>query len=309
MLQESGNGAGSSTNHTFSLSDYHRGIQRVLLLTLLLNLIVVVGKLIAGFMAGSLSVISDAIHSSVDSLNNIVGLVVMRFATAEADDDHPYGHGKFETLAAFVIAGFLFVTCYQLGGSALQRLFRGQAAAPEITSLTIGVMVATILVNIIVTVYEQREGNRLKSDFLIADAIHTRSDVVVSVSILIGLLFVRRGYVWLDSVLTLLVAVVIAWNGYKIFKATVPILVDAAPVPAHRIADIVENVPGVHSVHDIRSRGRAGEMFIEMHLHISPEIEHDHVRAHEVTEIIEQRLEQEFGRVRTTIHVEPTPES
>ena len=309
MPEESGNGAGAVAQQGLTLSEYHRGIQRVLLLTLVLNLAVVAGKLIAGLLAGSLSVISDAIHSSVDSINNIVGLVVMRFATAEADDDHPYGHGKFETLAAFVIAGFLFVTCYQLGISALQRLWNGDAAAPEITSLTLGVMVATIVTNIIVTVFEQYEGKRLKSDFLIADAIHTRSDVFVSVSILLGLLFVRQGYVWVDSVLTLIVAVVIAWNGYKIFQATVPILVDAAPVPAPRIAEIVERVAGVHSVHDIRSRGRAGEMFVEMHLHISPDIEHDHVRAHEVTEIIEQRLEEEFGRVRTTIHVEPTPES
>ncbi|MFN0084875.1 MAG: cation diffusion facilitator family transporter [Blastocatellia bacterium] len=306
MLREYGNDTGVPGNNMLSLADYHRGIQRVLVLTLVLNLSVVIGKMVAGLLAGSLSVISDAIHSSVDSINNIVGLVVMRFATAEADDDHPYGHGKFETLAAFVIAGFLFVTCYQLGGSALRRLLGGPSPAPEITSLTIGVMIATIVINIIVAVYERREGIRLKSDFLIADAIHTRSDVVVSASILVGLLFVRQGYVWLDSVLTLGVAVVIAWNGYQIFKSTVPILVDAAPVPADQIAGIVEKVAGVHSVHDIRSRGRAGEMFIEMCLHISPEIEQDHVRAHEITEIIEHRLEQEFGRVHATIHVEPT---
>jgi cation diffusion facilitator family transporter len=285
---------------------YRRGVRRVLLVTLALNIAVVIGKLIAGLLAESLSVISDAIHSSVDSINNIVGLVVMRFATAEADEEHPYGHAKFETLAAFVIAGFLFVTCYQLALSALGHLFGEQAPAPEITRLTIGVMIATIVANVIVTVYEHREGQRLKSDFLIADAIHTRSDVAVSVSILIGLLFIQRGYVWLDALLTLGVAGVIAWNGYKIFKATAPILVDAAPVSADRIARIVESVPGVHSAHDIRSRGRAGEMFIEMHLHLLPEVERDHIKAHDITEIIEQRLEQEFGRVRATIHVEPT---
>jgi cation diffusion facilitator family transporter len=289
--------------------DYRRGVRRVLLLTLALNVAVVIGKLIAGLLAGSLSVISDAVHSSVDSINNLVGLAVMRFATQEPDDEHPYGHEKFETLAAFAIAGFLFVTCYQIALSAIQRLFTSDAPAPEISALTLGAMIATIIVNIIVTVYERREGRRLQSEFLIADATHTRSDVVVSCSILIGLLFVRLGYVWLDPLLALGVAVVIAWSGYQIFKATVPVLVDAAPVPAERIAHLVESVPGVHSVHDIRSRGRSNGMFVEMHLHVSPEIEHDHIASHSVTEEIERKLERELGAVTVTIHVEPLPEA
>lgn len=288
-------------------NDYHRGVRYVLLLTLWLNLAVVAGKLTAGLLAGSLSVISDAIHSSVDSINNIVGLVVMRFATAEPDDEHPYGHAKFETLAAFAIAGFLFVTCYQIAMSAIQRLIGPEAPPPEISMLTISVMIVTIIVNLIVTVYEHREGQRLQSEFLIADAIHTRSDVFVSYSILTGLIFVRLGYVWIDSAMALLVAVVIAWNGYKIFKATVPVLVDAAPVPAEQIAVLVEAVAGVFSVHDIRSRGGAGRMFIEMHLHVQPEFERDHVATHEITEEIERRLEEVYGHVIATIHVEPLP--
>lgn len=286
---------------------YRRGVRRVLLVTLALNIVVVIGKLIAGALAGSLAVISDAIHSSVDSLNNIVGLVVMKYATAEPDEGHPYGHAKFETLAAFAIAGFLFVTCYQLSLSAVRRLWAHDAPSPEITSLTIGVMVGTIIANIIVTVYERREGRRLQSDFLIADSTHTRSDVLVSCSVLAGLALIRAGYVWLDPVISLGVAVVIAWSGYQIFKATVPVLVDAAPVPASRIAEIVQSVPGVHSAHDIRSRSQGGEMFVEMHLHVANEIERDHVASHAITEEIERRLESEFGKVTATIHVEPLP--
>lgn len=285
--------------------EYRRGVRRVLLLTLILNLTVVAGKLVAGLWAGSLSVISDAIHSSVDSLNNIVGLLIVRYAQAEPDEGHPYGHTKFETLAAFAIAGFLFVTCYQICVSAFSRIFEGEAAAPEITALTLGVMLVTIVANIIVTVYEQREGRRLQSDFLIADAIHTRSDVFVSCSILFSLIFIRAGYHWLDPLASLGVAGVIAWNGFKIFKSTVPVLVDASPVSPQRIARIAESVPGVFSVHDVRARGRAGEMFIEMHMHIEPDKERDHIVSHAITEEVERRLAAEFGRVVVTIHVEP----
>lgn len=288
--------------------DYQRGVRHVLLLTLMLNLAVVAGKLIAGLLAGSLSVISDAIHSATDSLNNIIGLVVTKYSAAEPDETHPYGHAKFETLAAFVIAGLLFVTCYQIGVSAISRLFAKDNAPPEITALTIGVMVVTIIINIIVTVYEQREGKRLNSQFLIADAIHTRSDVLVSLSVLAGLLLVKMGYVWLDPVVSLGVAAFIAWNGYQIFKTTVPVLVDAAPVPLQSIAAIVEGVPGVHSVHDVRARMLGGEMFVEMHLHIAAKIEEDHILSHTITEAVERKLIQEFGKVTATIHVEPLPE-
>ena len=291
-----------STNQTVV---YQAGVRRVLWVTLALNVAVVIGKLIAGFLADSLSVISDAIHSSVDSVNNVVGLVVMKYATAEPDEEHPYGHAKFETLAAFCIAGFLFVTCYQLALSAIQRLWANDASAPEITALTLGTIVVTILVNLFVTWFERREGERLQSAFLIADAAHTRSDVLVSCSVLAGLLLIKSGYTWFDPVISLGVAVMIAASGYQIFRATVPVLVDAAPVPAQRIAEIVQSVPGVHSVHDIRSRNHGGEMFIEMHLHIDDEESHDHISIHEVTEEVEQRLGQEFGRVVATIHVEP----
>ncbi|HKX33241.1 MAG TPA: cation diffusion facilitator family transporter, partial [Blastocatellia bacterium] len=254
-------------------NEYRYGVRRVLLITLGFNIAVVAGKLIAGLLAGSLSVISDAIHSMVDSINNLVGLFVVKYATAEPDEGHPYGHAKFETLAAFTIAGFLFVTCYEIGLGAFKRLFQSDVPPPRITALTIGTMLATIIVNLIVTVYERREGRRLKSEFLVADAIHTRSDVLVSSSVLIGLVLIRMGYVWLDPVVSLGVAAFIAWNGYQIFKATVPVLVDAAPVPPSRITEIVRSVAGVHSIHDIRSRSQGGEMFIEMHLHVVPEIE------------------------------------
>ena len=287
---------------------YHRGVRRVLIVTLALNVVVVAGKLAAGLLAGSLSVVSDAIHSSVDSLNNIVGLVVMKYATAEPDESHPYGHAKFETLAAFAIAGFLFVTCYQIALSAIKRVIAHETPAPEITALTIGVMVGTIICNIIVTIYERREGRRLQSAFLIADSAHTRSDVLVSCSVFTGLFLIRAGYVWLDPVISLGVAVVIAWSGYQIFRTTVPILVDAAPVPSWHIAEVARSVPGVHSAHDIRSRSQGGEMFVEMHLHLESEFERDHIASHAITEEIERRLEAEFGRVTATIHVEPLPE-
>jgi cation diffusion facilitator family transporter len=285
---------------------YKRGVRQVLLITLCLNVAVVIGKLIVGLLAGSLSVVSDAIHSAGDSINNIVGLVVMRYATAEPDEEHPYGHDKFETLAAFTLAGFLFFTCYELCVSAFKRLVSGDVSQPKISALTFGMMIATIIINLIVTTYEHRCGKRLKSKLLIADAIHTRSDVLVSCSVLIGLFLIQRGYIWLDPLVSFGVAVFIAWNSCQIVKVTAPVLVDAAPVPPTHITEIVENVPGVHSVHHVRSRAHGNEIFIEMHLRVSPGIERNHVVSHAITEMAAQGVvEEEYRRVTATFHLEP----
>jgi cation diffusion facilitator family transporter len=285
---------------------YKRGVRQVLLITLCLNVAVVIGKLTVGLLAGSLSVVSDAIHSAGDSINNIVGLVVMKYATAEPDEGHPYGHAKFETLAAFTLAGFLFVTCYELCVSAFKRLVSDHASQPKISALTFGVMIATIIINLIVTTYEHRCGKRLKSKLLIADAIHTRSDVLVSCSVLIGLFLIQQGNIWLDPLVSFGVAAFIAWNGCQIVKVTAPVLVDAAPVPPTHITEIVESVPGVHSVHHVRSRALGNEIFIEMHLRVSPGVEHSHVVSNAITEMAAQGLvEEEYRRVTTTFHLEP----
>src|SRR5262249_11747573 len=296
---------------SFQVSDstkdvYKRGVRQVLLITLCLNVAVVIGKLIVGLLAGSLSVVSDAIHSAGDSINNIVGLVVMRYATAEPDEEHPYGHAKFEALAAFTLAGFLLVTCYQLCASAFKRLVGSHATQPKISALTFGMMIATIIINLIVTIYEHRCGKRLNSKFLIADAIHTRSDVLVSCFVLIGLFLIRQGNIWLDPLVSFGVAAFIAWNSFQIVKVTAPVIVDAAPVPPTRITEIAESVPGVHSVHNVRSRAHGNEIFIEMHLRVSPGAERNHVVSHAITEIAARGVvEEEYRRVTTTFHLVP----
>lgn len=285
-------------------SDERYGIEvrRVLRVTLVLNLLVVAGKFIAGTLAGSLSVTSDAIHSSADSLNNVVGLVIIRIASAPADAGHPYGHHKFETLGAFGIAGFLAITSFEVALGAARRLLGWTSSDIEVTALTLGVMAATLAVNIFVWSYERRRARELNSSFLKADSKHTLSDIFVSASVLAGLLLVQRGSVHVDAYLALGVAVVIAFASYQIFSSTIPVLVDSAPLSTEHVAKIVRETPGVESVHEILSRGVPGKIFISMHLVVTPQ---NTLEAHAVTEEVERRLEREFGPCQVTIHVEP----
>src|SRR5688572_26671049 len=128
-------------------------VRRVLRLTLLANLAVVVGKVFAGLAANSLSVLADAAHSSVDAWNNVMALVIARVAAKAPDEEHPYGHAKFETLGALVIVAFLSVTVYELLKSAFVRL-AGGGTTPEATPLAIGVMLGSAVVSLIVARYE-----------------------------------------------------------------------------------------------------------------------------------------------------------
>ena len=281
---------------------YGREVRQVLGITLALNLVVVAGKLVAGLRAGSLSVISDALHSSADSLNNLVGLAIIRMARAAPDEEHPYGHHKFETVATFAIAGFLLVTAFEVAVGAAKRLLGWSSSEVEVTSLTVGVMVATVAVNIFVWTYESRRGKALNSSFLIADSKHTLSDIFVSLSILVGLVLVRQGMTHVDPILAFFVAGIITYAAYQIFASTIPVLVDSAPLSSEYIAKIVRQTPGVESVHEIRSRGVPGRIFISMHLVVTPT---NTFEAHAVTEEVERRLAEKVGPCSVTIHVEP----
>lgn len=282
-------------------SDYARGVKRVLWITLFLNLAVALAKLVVGLATNSLSLLGDAAHSAIDSVNNVVGLVAVTIAARDPDENHPYGHSKFETLAAFVLSGLLFVTAVEILLEAARRLLGRTEATPEATPAAFAVVLGTLLVNLAVTRYEARSGRRLGSDFLLADAAHTRSDVLVTATVLASLTLVHFGMQRVDAILSLVIAGLIGRIGYGIFLHTIPILVDASAVDVSHLQSIVRAVPGVHSAHAVRSR-RAGDMvFIDMHLLVDAT---DTESAHALTEAVEAALGQAYGPVSATIHVE-----
>src|SRR5438093_6371168 len=135
-------------------------IRRVLFGLLFANLVVVAAKVGVGLLAHSLAVLGDALHSGVDALNNVLGLVVMRVATKAPDEDHPYGHGKFETLGALAIVGFLSITCFELVRQAANR-FSGDHRTPLLTEIQFATLVLTLGVNLVIAWYENRRGREL----------------------------------------------------------------------------------------------------------------------------------------------------
>ena len=292
-----------ATHHHSMPHDNRSQVQKVLIQTLFLNLFVLGIKLVVGLATGSLSLIADALHSLTDSANNVLGLWANRAASPQPDREHPYGHQKFEAIGAMGIAGFLSIACFEILKGAVDRILH-PVIATKITGTEFWFLILVLAVNIFVATYERREGKRLNSTLLIADAYHTLSDIWVTIAVLIGLGGVwLLNWQWLDIALAFPVAALVMSSGWTVLRENLPWLVDESAIAPEHIADIARSVPGVLNVHDIASRGVIGrQCFIEMHLIVEPS---EVTAAHAITEAIEDKLEQRFSPVRIMIHVEP----
>lgn len=277
-------------------------VRRVLIGLFFANLAVVIAKLLVGLAAHSLAVLGDALHSSVDAVNNVLALVVVRVAARAPDEDHPYGHGKFESLGALALVGFLSITCFELARGAVEHLV-GSHPAPAISNLQLSILVAGLGVNGIVAWYEHRRGVALQSELLVADAAHTRSDVYISVGVIAGLLLARRGLWWADPAIALGIAVLIVRVAYQITQRSVPILVDERAVPMDAIQTAAEGVNGVQRAYDIRSRGGSQVRYAEVTIAVDRNA--NVASAHAIADAVELRLKRELQLNEVMVHIEP----
>ena len=279
-----------------------RQVRGVLLAVLVANLAVVVVKFGVGLGIGSLAVVGDAIHSSVDAINNLFGLAVVRFASKGPDAEHPYGHAKFESLGALLIVVFLSLSVFELLRGAWARLWEG-APALVITPLQVALLAFTLLINIWVVWYETRAGRRLNSAILIADAAHTRVDVFITLAVLGGLGLSHLGYPAADPILAIVVAFLVVRVGWEIVGHSLPTLVDGAAVDEATIRQEAEGVEGVRSAYGIRSRTAAALSFAEVTIAVDGQ--ENVAAAHRIADDVEQRLRGHLGFYHVQVHVEP----
>lgn len=282
--------------------DYRPQVRRVLLITLLLNVFVLALKAALGWWTGSLSLLADALHSVTDSTSNVLGLFTSQLSSPHPDRDHPYGHQKFEALGAMGIAAFLAIACFEILKGAVDRIFT-KADPVTMSAPVLWLMLVVLGVNIFVSWYERRVGEKIGSKILIADAFHTMSDIWISMTVIAGLIGVWLGYQWLDIVFAFPVAVLVFRSGWEVLQQNIPWLVDEMAIAPETLQEIVLQVPGVLNCHDIASRGLVGrQVFVEMHLIVAAQ---DVETAHQITEAVERELEARYSPIRVLIHVEP----
>jgi cation diffusion facilitator family transporter len=271
---------------------------------LLLNLAVATAKLLLGYATGAVSIVSDGFHSLTDSTSNIIGLVGLRAARKPPDADHPYGHRKFETLAAAAIFIFLVLAVLEIGRTALHRF--ASPSPPDVTWVSFAVMIATLIVNIGVVRYEGGRGRLLKSELLLADSVHTRSDVFATIGVLISLSGVALGFPLLDPIGGVAIAILIARTSYEIARDTSGILSDRAALDEDHIRRTVLSVPEVLGCHQIRTRGSADHVFLDLHVWFPAAMPLN--TAHLLSHDVKDRLMEQFPQIADAIiHIEPPP--
>jgi len=275
-------------------------IRRVLWLTMLLNWLAAAFKLAVGWSSGSLGAMADGLEALLDGLSNVIGLVGIAIASRPPDRQHPYGHRKFETLAALGIAVLLLLTSWNLIERAVGK-FRAPYP-PELSALLFGLLFVAILIQGLTARYELAAGRRLHSSVLIADARGSQAGASVSLVVLAGLVAVRLGLPSIDPLLAVGVAIFIAFCALSILREFTPILVDRAPMEAERLADVVRQVDGVESFDRIRSRGSVSDASVDLHIRVAPH--HSIEEAHAISDEVRRRLLELPGVSDVSVHLE-----
>jgi cation diffusion facilitator family transporter len=267
-----------------------RAVTRVYSISLLANLIMLSLKLSVGFVTGSLVMLADGVDSSLDAVANIIAMIVTRLAGRPPDEDHPYGHRRYETLGALMIGAFLLITASEIVKSAVSRLLSGET--PHIGLNNFAVMILALAVNIGLFVLQHRAGRRLRSEVLTASSEDKRSDIMVSVTVLLSLVTVRLGVGWIDAAAALVVVALICRNAFHIMKHAAGVLVDHVALDAQTVTEIVISVPSVRHVFEVRSRGTEDDVHLDLLVSVAAPTTIDHSAA--IADEISRRLRDRF---------------
>lgn len=278
--------------------------QRTARLSIVSNSLLVVLKLVVGFLSGSVSIISEAAHSAVDLLAAFIAFYAVKKSCKPPDAAHAYGHGKIENLSGAIEAFLIIVAALWIVYEAISK-FRSPHV-PEMLEYGIAVMLVSILINYWVSERLYQVAKATYSDALEADALHLRADVWTSVGVLLGLAAIKiTGFVWLDPLIAIIVAAVIFKAGFAMTKKSLYELTDVS-LPAEEEAVIRAVVTNHHAVldfHRLRTRRSGSHRQIDMHILLDKDMHLD--KAHAVCDSIEAELENRLGNCDIVIHLEP----
>ncbi|MDA8340082.1 MAG: cation diffusion facilitator family transporter [Nitrospiraceae bacterium] len=278
-------------------------IRKVLLITLLLNILVSAAKIFYGYITGSISIFSDGFHSLFDGVSNIVGLIGIYIASHPPDEKHPYGHRKYETVFTIFVGLLMLFTCFEV----FRKVYESLTGRHEttITTASFFVMVITLIINIFVSAYEKRKGEKLSSEFLIADSRHTKSDIYVSLGVIVSLVFIKLGFPIADPIAGAVVGIFIAKAGIDIIRESTETLVDRTQMDTSIIKEIACSVNGVMECHEIRTRGTRSHVFIDLHILVDPSLSVEN--AHRIAEAVEKEIKSKISEVvDVVVHIEPS---
>jgi cation diffusion facilitator family transporter len=280
--------------------------RRTAALSVFSNSALILLKVIAGTVTGSVAILTEAIHSSIDLVASVVAYFSVRKAGEPADEEHRYGHEKIENLAAAIEGILILVGSAAIAFEAIRRLIKGGQI--ETVGLGIAVVAFSIVVNVVVSGVLARNARLTDSPALEADAAHLRTDALTSAGVLVALVLVKvTGADWIDPVVALMVAAAIVVTGVKLLMRSSQVLVDqslpASEVDAIRTAIEAFAPRGVVGYHELRTRRAGSRRYVDLHVQFraGTSLEDAHRTAHELQDLIAARLD----RADVLIHLEP----
>lgn len=284
-------------------ASHYQTVQRVLTIVLILNWAVAFAKIAFGYMSKSASMTADGFHSLSDGTSNIIGIIGVYFCSRPKDEDHPYGHKKYETLFALGIAAMLLMVAFNLAKEGVYRFWH--PVTPEIDLASFIVMGVTLAVNYAVMTYEYKKGVQMGSDLLVVDSMHTRTDLYASLSVIAALIGVKLGFPLVDPLVSVAIAGFIAYSALEIIKQESGVLCDGATtLDLEKLKAAVLKVEGTKTCHKIRSRGRMDDVFLDLHVQVDPSM--SLLDSHSLNHRIQAAIMAEFPNVSDVlVHVEP----
>ncbi len=287
-------------------SQTHREALRVSVLSILINLLLTAGKLLAGLLARSGAMISDAVHSASDVFSTLIVMIGVKLSGKESDREHPYGHERMECVAAILLSGILLATGLLIGYQGIRSILseREELQSPGIlAAVAAGV---SILTKELLFHYVRHQARKLDSPALMAEAWHHRSDALSSIGALAGILGARAGFPVLDPLASVVICVFIAKAAFDIFRDAVNKMVDHScdeeTETAIRLCAVEQ--PEVARIDLLRTREFGNRIYIEMEIAVDGELPLR--EAHAVAERVHDEIEQRFPKVKhIMIHVNP----
>lgn len=282
-------------------------INKVAIVTIVVNLILSIGKFVAGIVGNSTAMVSDAVHSASDVLSTFIVLIGARIAVKSEDRDHNYGHDKFENIASIILAMMLFATALALGYAGIQSIIsatKGEFVKPSYIALVAAIV--SIVVKEGMYWYTIYYAKKLDSQALKADAWHHRSDAFSSVASFVGILGAILGALVLEGIATLLIAVLIIKVSYDIVKVVIKQLTDhAAPEElVSKIYKTIDEDEDVKNIDVLKTRISGSIIYVDAEIAVDSSL--NIVDAHAIAERVHDKIEQDFKEVRhIAIHVNP----
>lgn len=280
-------------------------IKKVLIVTLILNIMVALLKFVIGHIFDFTSLVSSGIESFFDGSSNILGLITIYYASQPADEGHQYGHHKYETLGSLIIAFLLAFSSFQIIKTVWTNW--NSSIEPQFSWVAVASILFSMAVSFFVSRYESRVGRETQSSFLEADADHTYGDFIMSGGVLITIISSYFHYRWPDLLLGVLISLYLLYLSSRIVKDNLPELMDANPGISDSVLSEVELMPEVLDVHRFRARGNDRVLYIDFHIllekHIPLYLAHD--ISHELEDKVKKILHNKAQFIDITIHVEP----